>query len=94
MPFAACADAALVSPSLAAPQALLIFVAHHPPADHISRLQGCLKALPAGIPYALVINDHSPGEPVERLLPDAAMAIVQSITLAAVVGLAEDLAGH
>ena len=78
MPFAACADAAVNRSSPATPQTLLVLVAHHPPADHIRRLKGCLKDLDASIRYALVINDHISGEPAETLLPDAAMAIVQS----------------
>lgn len=58
-------------------RALLVLVAHHPPADHVLRLQQCLTELPAGIRYALVVNDHREGEAVEALLPQAAMAVVQ-----------------
>ena len=78
MPFAACADRGNPGASPVNPQALLILIAHHPPAEHIQRLQSCLTDLSAEISYALVINDHIAGEPAEDLLPQAAMAIVQS----------------
>lgn len=80
MPFAACANSGNPGASPVDPQALLILIAHHPPApaDHIQRLQSCITDLSAEISYALVINDQIAGEPVEDLLPQAAMAIVQS----------------
>lgn len=59
-------------------QALLVVIAHHPPLKHVQQLQGCLRALPTSIPYAVVINDHISGEPVEALLADAAMSLVQT----------------
>ena len=78
MPFAACADAAVKSPPTGPAKALLILVAHHPPADHIKRLKSCLQALTPGIRYAVVVNDHVPGEPVDNLLQDADMTVIQS----------------
>ena len=58
-------------------RALLVLIAHHPPAEHVQRLQHCLAALPSGFHYAVVVNDHQPGEAVETLLPAATLAIVQ-----------------
>jgi len=58
-------------------RALLVLIAHHPPAEHVQRLQHCLAALPSGFRYAVVVNDHQPGEAVEALLPGAALAVVQ-----------------
>ena len=51
---------------------LLLVVAYHPSAAEVDQLVDCLAALPASIGYAVVVNDHRPGEPVERLAPGAA----------------------
>ena len=67
MPSAPCAEL----------RALLVVVAHHPPQEHVQRLKQCLACLPSSIAYAVVINDHHPGEAVEALLPRAAMTVVQ-----------------
>lgn len=76
MPFEPCAND---EPALGSGlRALLVIIAHHPPSDHVERLQSCLAELPEDFAYALVVNDHHPGEPVDLLLPGAAMAIVQS----------------
>ena len=50
---------------------LLLFVAFHPSRDEIERLQSCLQQLPPRIGYAVVANDHCPGEPVDCLAADA-----------------------
>ena len=50
---------------------LLLVVAYHPSAAEVAELAACLKALPERIGYAVVVNDHRPGEPVERLAEGA-----------------------
>jgi len=52
-------------------------VAHHPPLAHVQQLLVCLQQLSAAIGYAVVVNDHRPGEPVEQLLPGADATLVQ-----------------
>ena len=37
-------------------RALLVLVAHHPPAEHVQRLSSCLNALAADVAYAVVVN--------------------------------------
>lgn len=49
------------------PQAVLIFVAFHPEASEVELLRKCLAALDPRIGYAVVVNDHRPGEPVDAL---------------------------
>ena len=46
---------------------LLIFVAYHSSSDEVDSLQSCVTALPSEIGYAVVVNDHHPGEPIDRL---------------------------
>lgn len=46
---------------------VLMLVAYHPDEEEVDQLQRCLATLPAHIGYALVVNDHRPGEPVDRL---------------------------
>jgi len=48
-------------------QLLLLVVAYHPPRQEVEQLQHCLGALPQEVGYAVVVNDHEPGEPVEQL---------------------------
>jgi GT2 family glycosyltransferase len=50
---------------------LLVFVAYHPSPDEVAGLQRCLEDLDSRIGYALVVNDHLQGEPVEALAPGA-----------------------
>lgn len=50
---------------------LLLFVAYHPSQQEIDQLQPCLSELPAEVGYAVVVNDHQPGEPVEQLAAGA-----------------------
>jgi GT2 family glycosyltransferase len=46
---------------------LLLIVAYHPSAGEVEQLRACLAALAPRVGYAVVVNDHRPGEPVERL---------------------------
>jgi GT2 family glycosyltransferase len=48
-------------------QLLLLLVAYHPSPMEVEQLQACLAELPQQVGYAVVVNDHQPGEPVERL---------------------------
>ncbi|WP_413404392.1 MULTISPECIES: glycosyltransferase [unclassified Synechococcus] len=73
MPSAACAEAE----SGEQVRVLLVLIAHHPPAEHIERIISCLSQLSDRFRYAVVINNHRPGEAAEALLPKADMAIVQ-----------------
>ena len=41
---------------------LLVLIAHHPPVDHVQRLQACIA---------------QPGGAIETLLPDTSMTVVQ-----------------
>ena len=50
---------------------LLILVAYHPSSLEVDRLLECLAILPAQVGYAVVVNDHKVGEPVERLAHQA-----------------------
>jgi GT2 family glycosyltransferase len=47
--------------------ALLVIVAYHPSEEEVSRLASCLAKLSPRLGYAVVSNDHRPGEPVEVL---------------------------
>jgi GT2 family glycosyltransferase len=48
-------------------QLLLLLVAYHPSPLEVEQLQACLAELPPQVGYAVVVNDHQPGEPVEQL---------------------------
>ncbi len=48
-------------------QLLLLLVAYHPSPLEVEQLQACLAELPPHVGYAVVVNDHLPGEPVEQL---------------------------
>lgn len=50
---------------------LLMLVAYHPSAQEVAQLQACLANLSPRVGYAVVVNDHRPGEAVERLAPAA-----------------------
>jgi len=52
-------------------QLLLLLVAYHPSQREVEQLQACLAELPPQMGYAVVVNDHHPGEPVEQLAPGA-----------------------
>jgi GT2 family glycosyltransferase len=46
---------------------ILIFVAYHPSVAEVSRLQRCLARLAEDVGYAVIANDHRPGEAVDVL---------------------------
>lgn len=46
---------------------LLLLVAYHPSPLEVEQLKGCLAELAPDVGYAVVVNDHHPGEPVEQL---------------------------
>ncbi|WP_254896420.1 glycosyltransferase family 2 protein [Synechococcus sp. HK05] len=48
-------------------QLLLMFVAYHPSRFEVQQLQDCLSQLSPQVGYAVVVNDHQPGEPVDAL---------------------------
>lgn len=52
-------------------QLLLLLVAYHPSLLEVEQLQACLAELPPELGYAVVVNDHHPGEPVEKLQAEA-----------------------
>lgn len=52
-------------------QLLLLLVAYHPSQPEVEQLQACLAELPPQVGYAVVVNDHHPGEPVEQLAAGA-----------------------
>jgi len=52
-------------------QLLLLLVAYHPSLQEVEQLQACLAELPPQVGYAVVVNDHHPGEPVEQLAAGA-----------------------
>jgi len=52
-------------------QLLLLLVAYHPSPLEVEQLQACLAELPPETGYAVVVNDHQPGEPVDELAAGA-----------------------
>ena len=52
-------------------QLLLLLVAYHPSPLEVEQLQACLAELAPQVGYAVVVNDHEPGEPVEQLAEGA-----------------------
>jgi GT2 family glycosyltransferase len=58
--------------------AILVIVAFHPSQAEIQRIQACLAALPPGIGYAIVANDHRPGEPIDALSEGAVLFLVNA----------------
>lgn len=60
---------------------LLIVVAFHPDQAEVDHLAACLALLPAHIGYAVVANDHRPGEPVDGLAPGAEMFLPMAVNL-------------
>lgn len=50
---------------------ILLFVAYHPSVQEVEQLLACLSLLPDPLGYAVVVNDHQPGEAVERLAAGA-----------------------
>lgn len=47
--------------------AILIFVAYHTRREDVTRLASCLAELSPRLGYAVVSNDHQPGDPIEDL---------------------------
>jgi len=58
---------------------LLIFVAYHPSEPEVSRLQQCLSQLADDVGYAVIANDHRPGEEVDRLRQNARLFVSSRI---------------
>ena len=56
-------------------QALLVIVAYHPSEQEVSRLGTCLSQLSPRVGYAVVSNDHHPGEPIEALSSGADIVV-------------------
>ena len=52
-------------------QLMLLLVAYHPSQLEVDQLQACLDALGPEVGYAVVVNDHQPGEPAEQLAAGA-----------------------
>jgi GT2 family glycosyltransferase len=52
-------------------QLLLLLVAYHPSPLEVEQLQACLADLSPEVGYAVVVNDHQQGEPVEQLAAGA-----------------------
>ena len=50
---------------------VLLLVAFHPSIREVNFLLGALAALPQRIGYAVVVNDHCPGEAAEKLADGA-----------------------
>jgi GT2 family glycosyltransferase len=46
---------------------MLLLVAYHPSMVEVEKLQACLDELSPEVGYAVVVNDHQPGEPVDQL---------------------------
>ena len=60
---------------------LLVIVAYHPRAEEVERLLACLEALEPEVAYGVVVNDHRPGEPVEKLEAGAVLFLRQAANL-------------
>ena len=52
-------------------EVILVLVAFHPGEEEVRRLQQSLAALEPWIGYAVAVNDHKPGEAVDRLAEGA-----------------------
>jgi GT2 family glycosyltransferase len=50
---------------------VLLLVAFHPSVDEVKQLLGALAGLPQWIGYAVIVNDHCPGEAAEQLADGA-----------------------
>ena len=66
------------APATAQRQLLLLLVAYHPSPPEVEQLQTCLANLPPEVGYAVVVNDHQPGEPVEQLAAGADLFLANS----------------
>ena len=56
----------------------LLFVAYHPGQSEVSRVRQCLSELSSDIEYSVVVNDYTPGEPVECLFDRATTVLCES----------------
>lgn len=65
------ASGGTADPGLGVCDVMLILVAFHPGEEEVLRLHESLAALEPWIGYAVVVNDHRPGEAVERLAAGA-----------------------
>jgi GT2 family glycosyltransferase len=52
-------------------QLLLLFVSFRTPRQEVEQLRACLSALDSHVGYAVVVNDHHPGSPIEELAEGA-----------------------
>ncbi len=59
-------------------QLLLLLVAYHPSPLEVEQLRACLAELPEEVGYAVVVNDHQPGEAVEQLADGADYFLLNS----------------
>lgn len=50
---------------------VLILVSYHTSVVEVRRLASCLATLPSDVGYALVVNDHRVGEPIDQLMQKA-----------------------
>jgi GT2 family glycosyltransferase len=62
-------------------QLQLVLVAYHTPAAEVKRLSSCLNCLDPSIGYAIVVNKHRPGDPIEALAPRADLFLTTSRNL-------------
>ena len=54
---------------------ILLIVAYHPSIKEVDRLEFCLNKLPSFVGYGVAANDFIPGEPIEKLCPNAELFI-------------------
>ena len=59
-------------------EVILVLVAFHPGEEEVCRLQQSLEALEPWIGYAVVVNDHRPGEAVDRLATGARLFLTNT----------------
>ena len=62
-------------------QLLLLLVSYRTPSEEIERLKSCLVSLSSEIGYAVVVNSHQPGEPVDQLRDGADYFLTLSANL-------------
>jgi len=62
-------------------QLLLLIVAYHPSASEVEQIRACLAALSPHIGYAIAVNEHRPGEPVDELAAGADAFLTHSDNL-------------
>ena len=62
-------------------QLQLVLVAYHTAAADVERLSSCLRQLDSSIGYAVVVNSHRSGEPIEALAAGADLFLTTSRNL-------------